>query len=76
MPYVMKWATEYNVSPALLMAVIRQESNFNPDAVCDVGLSHPAYGYMQVRYPAASDAGYPGSAEEWKTDGLVPEIQT
>lgn len=51
------------------MAMIRQESNFNPNAVGDVGLAYPAYGYMQVRSPAASDAGYEGSAEQWKTAG-------
>jgi hypothetical protein len=73
LPYVLKWAAEYNVSPALLMAIIRQESDFNPKKVGDVELTYPAYGYMQVRWPAAKDAGYLGTPEQWKTDGLDPD---
>jgi len=73
LPYVMKWATVYKVSPALLMAVIRQESDFDANKVGDVELEHPAYGYMQVRWPAAEEAGYGGTPEQWKTDGLNPD---
>jgi len=73
LPYVMKWATQYNINPALLMAMIRQESNFNPKAVGDIELTYSAYGYMQVRWPASSDAGYKGSPEQWKIDGLNPD---
>jgi hypothetical protein len=73
LPYVLKWATEYNVSPALLMAIIRQESDFDRKKVGDVELTYPAYGYMQVRWPAAKDAGYLGTPEQWKTDGLDPD---
>ena len=37
-------AQKYNLSPALIMAVIETESNFNPYAVSHV----PAYGLMQI----------------------------
>lgn len=39
-----KYANEYNVSPSLVLAIIRAESNFNPFAVS----SAPAYGLMQL----------------------------
>jgi peptidoglycan lytic transglycosylase C len=41
---VNKFATQYNISPSLVYAVIRTESNFNPYAVSPV----PAYGLMQL----------------------------
>ena len=41
---VNKYAAEYNISPSLVYAVIRTESNFNPYAVSPV----PAYGLMQL----------------------------
>jgi len=41
---VSKVAAQYNVSPSLVFAVIRTESNFNPFAVS----SAPAYGLMQL----------------------------
>jgi soluble lytic murein transglycosylase-like protein len=65
-----------------LMAIIRQESNFDPNAVGDAGLS---IGYMQLHWAAAYDAGYRSSRdifpdlsqeskdlakEDWLTDGL------
>jgi len=71
--YVQKYALEYKISPALIMAMIKRESNFDPNAIGDIGLPYPAYGYMQVRWPAARDAGYTGTAEQWKTDGLDPD---
>lgn len=43
-PLVAKYAKQYNVSPSLVYAVIRTESNFNPFAVS----SAPAYGMMQL----------------------------
>ena len=41
---VEKYAARYNVSPSLVLAVIRTESNFNPFAVSGA----PAYGLMQL----------------------------
>jgi len=41
---VEKYAAQYDISPSLVYAVIRTESNFNPYAVSPV----PAYGLMQL----------------------------
>jgi membrane-bound lytic murein transglycosylase C len=41
---VEQYAAHYNISPSLVYAVIRTESNFNPYAVS----SAPAYGLMQL----------------------------
>ena len=41
---VQQFAQQYNISPSLVFAVIRTESNFNPYAVS----SAPAYGLMQL----------------------------
>jgi membrane-bound lytic murein transglycosylase C len=41
---VKKFAAQYNISPSLVYAIIRTESNFNPFAVS----SAPAYGMMQL----------------------------
>ena len=41
---VHQFAEQYNISPSLVFAVIRTESNFNPYAVS----SAPAYGLMQL----------------------------
>ncbi len=41
---VEKYSTRYHVSPSLVLAVIRTESNFNPFAVSGA----PAYGLMQL----------------------------
>jgi membrane-bound lytic murein transglycosylase C len=41
---VEKYSTKYNVSPTLVLAIMRTESNFNPFAVS----SAPAYGLMQL----------------------------
>lgn len=43
-PAVIKFAEQYRISPSLVFAVIRTESNFNPFAVS----SAPAYGLMQL----------------------------
>ncbi len=43
-PLVHQFAQQYSISPSLVFAVIRTESNFNPYAVS----SAPAYGLMQL----------------------------
>jgi membrane-bound lytic murein transglycosylase C len=41
---VLRYAEQYQMSPSLVFAIIRTESNFNPYAVSSV----PAYGLMQL----------------------------
>lgn len=43
-PLVQRFSEQYKISPSLVFAVIRTESNFNPYAVS----SAPAYGLMQL----------------------------
>jgi|LGVF01.1.fsa_nt_gb cell wall-associated NlpC family hydrolase len=82
-PYVQKYAEERHISPALLMAMAKQESGFDPNAVGDGGL---AIGYMQIHWDAAYDAGYRSARggatedqkklyakEDWPTDGSNPD---
>lgn len=75
---VTKYAKRYKISPALIMAIIRQESDFNANVKGDYwnGEYH-SFGYMQVSYGAANDAyneytgdEYKGTEEGWKNDGL------
>ena len=69
LPYVMKYAKEYKVSPCLIMAVIRQESNFDVSANGGTDV-----GYMQVTHDAAKDGGYKGTEQGWRQkDGFDPD---
>ena len=79
---VTTYAEKYKVSPALVMALIRQESDFDANAEGDywAGEYH-SFGYMQVSYGAATDTykeytgdEYKGTEEEWRNEGLNPEI--
>ena len=58
--HVQKYAEQFSISPALIMAIIRQESDFDPNAIGDAGLS---IGYMQLHWAAAYDAGYRSSRD-------------
>lgn len=44
LPLVRKYAAQYEVSPSLILGIMRSESSFNPHAVS----SAPAYGLMQL----------------------------
>ena len=82
LPYVMKYAKEYKVSPCLIMAVIRQESDFfDYSQDPDKDKTKFDIGYMQVSHIAAIDTykeytgdEYKGTEEEWQRDGLDPDI--
>jgi len=82
LPYVMKSAKEYKVSPCLIMAVIRQESDFfDYSQDPDKDKTKFDIGYMQVSHIAAIDTykeytgdEYKGTEEEWQRDGLDPDI--
>jgi membrane-bound lytic murein transglycosylase C len=43
-PSVEIWAKKYNLDPAFILAIIRQESSFNPNAISSAG----AIGLMQI----------------------------
>jgi len=53
-PLVEKYAAQNNVSPSLVYAIIRTESNFNPFAVSPA----PAYGMMQLVPASGGRAAY------------------
>jgi membrane-bound lytic murein transglycosylase C len=51
---VAKYSAKYNVSPTLVLAIMRTESNYNPFAVS----SAPAYGLMQLVPPSGGREAY------------------
>jgi squalene-hopene/tetraprenyl-beta-curcumene cyclase len=70
LPYVKLYAGEYGIDPALVMAIISKESRFTSEAKGDIIppdfrfkdiIEYTAFGYMQVRWPAAYDAGFRGT---------------
>lgn len=64
-PDVEKYATAYNLPPALVMAVISQESAFNPLAKrYEAKYDCYSYGLMQILYVTAKDLGYKGQPDE------------
>lgn len=61
-PIVTKWSNEYKVEPSFVMAVIRAESSFNPNAISTVG----AIGLMQImpQYAGREVANRLGHSEQ------------
>lgn len=65
--YVSHYAKEYNVPPALIYAVIRSESSFDPEAVSDIG----ARGLMQITESTYEWAVYRmGTGDSFDYDSL------
>lgn len=66
--YVEKAARDYDLEPALIYAIIRTESGFDPDAMSNVG----AYGIMQVM-PESFEwlMGLRGESGQYTTDDLL-----
>lgn len=68
--YVLEAAKKYNVEPALIWAVIREESHFRYDAVSGTG----AVGLMQIMPSTAEDIASRMGTEINDGDLLKPEI--
>ena len=61
LPSVYLAASRYGVDPAIVLAVIGTESNFNPQAVRQEA-TDASYGLMQVLFGTAQGLGYTGLA--------------
>lgn len=65
-PLLSLWAREENLDPAWILATVKVESNFNPDAVNKGpgdGERGGAWGLGQMTLKTARGLGYSGSAE-------------
>ena len=68
--YVSKYSQEYGVEEELVYAIIKAESNFNPDAV-----SHQnAQGLMQLMYATAEEVAQKNGIQLTEENILDPEI--
>lgn len=72
--YVLASAQAHNVDPALINAVIQQESGGNPAAQNPVGGGQGAWGPMQVRAPALADYNAANGTKYTVQDLLKPQI--
>lgn len=68
--YVSKYAEKYNVEENLIYAIIKAESNFNPDAVS----SSSAKGLMQLMYSTAKEIANKNDINLTEDNILEPEI--
>ena len=75
-------ATRHGVDPALIKAVMRAESNFDPNAVrhepyvAHIGGPDASYGLMQTLYSTARELGYTGTPEGLFNPGVSIEYGT
>lgn len=72
--YVLASAKAHNIDPALINAVIQQESSGNPAAQNPAGGGQGAWGPMQVRAPALADYNAANGTKYTVQDLLKPQI--
>ncbi|WP_088931622.1 lytic transglycosylase domain-containing protein [Burkholderia multivorans] len=73
-PIIRASAQKYNLDPALVHAVVQQESSGNPSAWNKTGGGQGAAGLMQVRAPALSDYNAANGTKYTMQDLLKPEV--